>query len=91
MCFSTDPSLSTATSTADVVLSPTSCTDRTVVSIAAGATTTLVRWVRSDSNRLVSESICSTSPWARAKNARTSSSELVARRAGRRRWSTKKR
>jgi hypothetical protein len=84
------PSLNTVTTRAAIADSPTTCTDRTEASAGPGATTTLVRLVRLDSSRLVSDSICSTSPWARSKKARTSSAERPGRR-GWRRWSTKKR
>ena len=92
VCFSTVPSLSTTTSSAaeraerDELHRPHAWPPR-----VRGPTTTPVRLVRFDSSRLVSGSICSTSPWARAKKSRTSSADGPGSRAGRRRWSTKNR
>ena len=55
-----------------------------------GLTTTAAYWVRSARSRLVSASICSSSPWASAKKVRTCLESAVASDAPLRR-STKKR
>ena len=83
VCFSTVPSLSTTTSSAAVGAEPDQL--RRADAGLAGRRGPRPRWsrlVRSESSRLVSDSICSTSRCARAKNDRTSSADARPSRAG---------
>ena len=69
--LSTAPLDSTTTTSATPEPSPTTWTDRIVAASCGGPMTMAVCSVRSDSSRLVSCSICSSSPCALSKNVRT--------------------
>ena len=71
--FSTAPFDSTATISTMRGASPTIWTLRTVACSWAGPTTTAAECVRSESSRVVSDSICSISPCALLKKDRTCS------------------